>query len=247
MAFRPIIFSPLAPQTSSGGLLTFAPIGVAPGAVSGTSAGRLLSTLSGAAYSVLSGALAVNAATGAVTTTGVAPSSGSISGHVRVQDAANASAEELTIKVPIAVLAPTVTTAPSLSTSSPKVGTAVTPTPGVYTGSPTVTAQWFYGDTGGLVPGAPTTSGTAYTPVSADGGHTLKYIETATDAGGSVASAAPTTGAVAAAAAANGVTYQSSSVTYQSASVTYGSGGDLLALIQSTPAIASALGAYVIA
>ena len=97
---------------------------------------------------------------------------------------------------------PTVTTAPSLSTSSPKVGTAVTPTPGVYTGSPTVTAQWFYGDTGGLVPGAPTTSGTAYTPVSADFGHTLKYIETATNAGGSVAGAAPTTGAVAAAAAA---------------------------------------------
>ncbi len=203
MAFRPIIFSPLAPQTSSGGLLTFAPIGVAPGAVSGTSAGRLLSTLSGAVYSVLSGALAVNAATGAVTTTGVAPSSGSISGHVRVQDAANASAEELTIKVPIAVLAPTVTTAPSLSTSSPKVGTAVTPTPGVYTGSPTVTAQWFYGDTGGLIPGAPTTSGTAYTSLSADVGHTLKYIETATNGGGSVASAAATTGAVAAASTAS--------------------------------------------
>ena len=94
-----------------------------------------------------------------------------------------------------APVAPTLVTAPSLSTSSPVIGSAINATPGVYTGSPTVTAQWFYGDTGAAISGA---TGTSYTPVSADAGHTLKYIETATNSAGSVASAAPTTGAVSA-------------------------------------------------
>lgn len=88
---------------------------------------------------------------------------------------------------------PTVVSAPTLSASSPVVGAPVVATPGTYTGSPTITRQWFYADTGAPISGATTTS---YTPVSADLGHTLMYIETATNASGSVASAAPTTGAV---------------------------------------------------
>jgi hypothetical protein len=88
---------------------------------------------------------------------------------------------------------PTVVSAPSLSTSSPVVGTPVVATPGTYTGSPTIARQWFYGDTDAPISGATALS---YTPVSADVGHTLVYVETATNSGGSVASAAPTTGDV---------------------------------------------------
>jgi hypothetical protein len=96
----------------------------------------------------------------------------------------------------VTVAAPTVVTAPTLSTSSPTVGSAVTATPGTYTGSPTVTEQWYYGDTGAAIGGA---TATTYTPVTADIGHTLKYIEEATNAAGAVANAAPTTAAVVAA------------------------------------------------
>ena len=112
----------------------------------------------------------------------------------------------------IIVVVPVVIIAPSLSTSSPKVGTAVSATAGTYTGSPTVTRQWFYGDTGVAISGA---TGLSYTPVSADVRHPLKYIETATNGGGRLARAAPTPIAV------NAVTYQSSPVTYRGAVVTY--------------------------
>ncbi len=107
-------------------------------------------------------------------------------------------------KLTVSIALPTVTLAPALSTSAPKVGTAIAATAGVYTGSPTITRQWFYGDTGVAISGA---IGLSYTPVSADVGHTLKYIETATNGGGSVASAAATTAAVASAVPANALLF----------------------------------------
>ena len=204
-------------------VVSFAPAALIAGAASGSAAGQ--ASCSGGyagAWSISTTApLAVNASTGAVTTTG-AVSQGAYSATLVYTFASGG--ETYTVSEPISVAvaaaqvaAPTVTTAPSLSTSSPVVGTAITATPGVYTGSPTVTAQWFYGDTGVAISGA---TGLSYTPVSADVGHTLKYIETATNGVGSVASAAPTTGAVSSVPA-NVVTYQSSPVTYQGAYVTH--------------------------
>ncbi len=116
------------------------------------------------------------------------------------------------------VSGPTVTTAPSLSTSSPKVGAAITATAGVYTGSPTITRQWFYGDTGVAISGA---TGLSYTPVSADVGHTLKYIEAATNGGGSVAGAAPTTAAVASAVPANALLFNSNPLLFGGQNLLY--------------------------
>ena len=118
MSFRQGFSSPLQPQTSAGGFLTFSPVSVAPGSPAGTPAGRLYSLLSGASFSVLSGALAVNASTGALTTTGTAPSSGVISAKVRVQDGANANAEELTISVPVVAPPPPVGAAVSYQSAA---------------------------------------------------------------------------------------------------------------------------------
>ena len=187
-------------------VVSFAPAALAAGAASGSAAGQ--ASCSGGhsgAWSISTTApLAVNASTGAVTTTG-AVSQGSYSATLVYTFASGgetyAVSETISVTVGAApVAAPTVTMAPSLSTNSPVVGAAITPTEGVYTGSPTITAQWFYADTGSLISGAPTSPGQAYTPVSGDVGHTLKYIETATNSAGSVASAAPTTSGVQAAA-----------------------------------------------
>ena len=184
-------------------VVSFAASSLAAGAASGSAAGQ--ASCSGGyagSWSLSTTApLAVNASTGVLTTTG-AVSQGAYSATLVYTFASGG--ETYTVSEPISVVvaaapvaAPTFTTAPSLSTSSPVVGSAIAATAGVYTGSPTVTRQWFYGDTGIPISGA---TGTSYTPVSADAGHTLKYIETATNAAGSVASAAPTTSAVQAAA-----------------------------------------------
>jgi len=218
MAIRPIISTPLAPKISAGGFLTYAPVTVPAGAAAGASAGQLTSPLTGAVFSILSGNLSVNASTGTLTTTATAPSNGSISAHVRVQDATNASAEELTISVPLAGVAsaPTIVTAPTLSANAPVVGVAITATPGTYTGSPTLTRNWSYADTGTVIFGA---SGLSYTPISADVGHTLKYTEIATNATGSVQQSVSTTSAVTAAAS-TVVTADNATVTADNSSIT---------------------------
>ena len=89
------------------------------------------------------------------------------------------------------------TAAPAISPASPVVGTAEKVTAGKYSGgAPTITEQWAYADTGANISGA---TGTAYTPVSGDVGHTLEVKETATipcaQGATSVATAAVASGA----------------------------------------------------
>ena len=84
------------------GKLAYAPTPVTGGASSGAAAGSLKSNLTTPAFSVLSGNAAVNSSTGALTTTATAPSSGTIAAHVRVQDATNANAVEMSLLIPIA-------------------------------------------------------------------------------------------------------------------------------------------------
>lgn len=84
--------------------LTYTPVPVTGGAAAGASAGSLSSKLTGTvSYSVLSGALAVNASTGALTTTGTAPSSGSIAARVIADNGVSISG--LAISVPVQVVA----------------------------------------------------------------------------------------------------------------------------------------------
>ena len=94
------VSSPLAPQISNGPILTFVPRSVPAGSAAGASAGALASTLSGTvSYTVLSGALAVNASTGALTTTGTAPSGGFITARVIADNGTNIVGK--TISVPV--------------------------------------------------------------------------------------------------------------------------------------------------
>ena len=107
----------LSPAAALGGL-TYTPAKVTGGAAAGASAGSLASTLTGTvSYSVLSGALVVNASTGALTTTGTAPSSGSIAARVIADNGINIVG--LTIGVPVQAAAiPAAPPAPSAYTAS---------------------------------------------------------------------------------------------------------------------------------
>lgn len=77
---------------------------------------------------------------------------------------------------------PTVTTAPVI-TGGPAVGETLTVTPGTYTGSPTITRQWFEG----ALPIAAATGLTLDT-TGIEGGQSITCVETATNDGGSVES-----------------------------------------------------------
>lgn len=98
--------------------------------------------------------------------------------------------------------APVNSVLPSLSTSSPIVGAAITTTTGTWSGSPTFAYQWQVSSDGGTTWVSAAGSGTAsaYTPVSADLGKKLRVSVTATNAGGSpVANSTPAGSSVAAA------------------------------------------------
>lgn len=85
-------------------------------------------------------------------------------------------------RLPVAVSAPTNSTAPSISTNA-VVGTALNLTNGSWTQSPTsYSYQWRYADTSAVISGATANS---YTPVTADIGHTLQGGVIATNAAGS--------------------------------------------------------------
>lgn len=76
--------------------------------------------------------------------------------------------------------APVNTVAPALSTTTPLTGTAVTVSTGTWTNSPTSYAyQWYYADANAIIADATASS---YTPVSADGTHTLACTVTAVNA-----------------------------------------------------------------
>ena len=78
--------------------------------------------------------------------------------------------------------APVVTTPVSVSAlTAPDVGTAFVATPGTYTGTPTLSYQWYAN--GVAISGATTAS---YTPVTGDIGKRLRVHEVATNASGSV-------------------------------------------------------------
>lgn len=77
--------------------------------------------------------------------------------------------------------APSVTTAVSIPTTAPQVGTAFAATAGTYTGTPTLSYQWFANNV--EIDGATSLS---YTPVAADEGKTLYVVETATNDSGSI-------------------------------------------------------------
>lgn len=77
--------------------------------------------------------------------------------------------------------APSITTAVSIPTTAPEVGTAFVATPGTYTGTPTFTYQWF---ANGIAISAATTA--SYTPVAGDVGKVLHVVETATNVSGSI-------------------------------------------------------------
>lgn len=117
------------------------------------------------------------------TANGVLSSTGEFAGGV--------SAYSVTVSNPSA---PANTAAPSLSTTTPAVGVAVTVTNGTWTNSPTgYTYQWYWADTGAAISGATTNS---YTPVSGDTGHTLKCTVTAANASGSASANSNTSAAV---------------------------------------------------
>lgn len=69
------------------------------------------------------------------------------------------------------------TAVPELSTATPVIGTAITITPGTWTGSPTLTYQW-QRNTGSWADISGATNDT-YTPVDADFGYALRVVETA--------------------------------------------------------------------
>jgi hypothetical protein len=98
----------------------------------------------------------------------------------------------LLIRATSGVQTPTNTVAPTLSTSTPVIGTAITVTPGTWTGSPTLTYQW-QRNTGSWVDIASATS-TSYTPVDADWGYALRVVETGTNGAGSAAANSTATG-----------------------------------------------------
>lgn len=94
--------------------------------------------------------------------------------------------------------APVVGTAPAI-TGTPKVGTALTTTPAVWSGvpEPTVTRVWEKSTNGGStwtpISGA---TGLSYTPVAADAGATIRVTETATNDSGTASSSSAATTAV---------------------------------------------------
>lgn len=73
--------------------------------------------------------------------------------------------------------------APTLSTNTPVIGTAITITPGAWAGSPSLTYQW-QRNTGSWVDIGGATS-SSYTPVNADFGYPLRVVETGTNGAGS--------------------------------------------------------------
>lgn len=79
--------------------------------------------------------------------------------------------------------APSVTTPVSISlTTAPKVGTAFAATPGTYTGTPTLSYQWYTED-GLPIAGAKTAS---YTPAASVVGRCIRVAEVAKNANGSM-------------------------------------------------------------
>src|SRR3546814_5594966 len=77
--------------------------------------------------------------------------------------------------------APGVTTSVSIPATAPVVAVAFAATPGVYTGTPSLTYQWYADNV--AISGATTAS---YTPVAGDVGKRLHVVETATNTSGSV-------------------------------------------------------------
>lgn len=77
--------------------------------------------------------------------------------------------------------APSVTTPVSIPLTAPIVGTPFAAIPGTYTGSPTVTYQWFAD--GQPIAGATSVS---FTPLPAHEGKTLRVVETPANASGSI-------------------------------------------------------------
>lgn len=76
--------------------------------------------------------------------------------------------------------APSVTTPVTIPLTEPTVGAPFAATPGTYTGTPSMTYQWFAD--GFVIAGA---SAASYTPEAGDIGKTLRVIETATNTSGS--------------------------------------------------------------
>ena len=104
----------VATTASSSSSMTFTPATVAGGAAAGAPAGSLSCTLSGTvSYSVLSGALAVNATTGVLTTTGTAPTSGGIAAEVLADNGTDVVGKHIT--VPILAAGVTVPAAPTIT------------------------------------------------------------------------------------------------------------------------------------
>lgn len=106
------------------------------------------------------------------------------------------------------VAAPVNSALPTLSTSAPVVGTAITTTTGTWSGSPTFAYQWQVSADGGTTWGNAGGSGTAsaYTPVTGDVGKKLRASVTATNGGGSTVVNSTAAGSSVAAAAGGTVT-----------------------------------------
>lgn len=93
-----------------------------------------------------------------------------------------ATADQDTVGTVTEVVAPSVNTAPVISGNTPEGAVASVVTPGTYNGTGlTITGQWYRGATP-----IPDANGLTYKRKFADIGFTLKYVETATNAGGSV-------------------------------------------------------------
>jgi hypothetical protein len=90
--------------------------------------------------------------------------------------------------------APVNTTAPALNNGSPKVGDALSCSPGVWTGAPSLSYQFVRSTAAGDVGVASTAPN--YTVTTADAGTQLRCIVTATNAGGTVPAESARTAAV---------------------------------------------------
>ncbi len=86
-------------------------------------------------------------------------------------------------------IAPQNTVAPSLSTSSPVMGTALSVTNGTWTNSPISYGYQWQDCTGASCSAIPGAVNQSYTPVASDGGYALKAQVTATSAGGAITAA----------------------------------------------------------
>lgn len=116
-------------------------------------------------------------------------------GGLNASGARMASVELHTVNV---TSAPADTVAPSLSTTSPTVGSPITVSAGAWSGAPRLSYQWRRCDiTGANCVDIQDAAWPRYTPIAADSGSRLRAIVTATNAAGAATVASSTTTAVA--------------------------------------------------